>query len=369
VPERVALLNPCYWPEVRRGSERFARELADGLLARGGRPTLITSHPGRPRRAVEDGLRVIRLPRPPQRWLVRRGYESYLTHVPLSYLALRSDDYDVAHALYPSDALAAARWRTRTGRPAVLSYMGIPTRRWLDAARGRRRVLTRAADGCDAVVVLSEFAANEYRQSVGGEVRVIHPGVDLRRFRPAAARAEEPTIVCPAAVEEPRKHVALLLDAFALVRERVPEARLVLSRPRDPGAPARAGLHADAAGVQWRDLDDQRSLARAYGEAWVAVLPAVDEAFGLVLVEALACGTPVVGYAGGGIPEIVDRDGIGRLFERLEPDALAGAILDTLEVAGEAATAGRCRAHAERFSSENCTERYLALYRELASPR
>ncbi len=369
MPERVALLNPCYWPEVRRGSERFARELADGLLARGEEPTLITSHPGRPRRSREDGLRVIRLPRPPQRWLVRRGYESYLTHVPLSYLALRADGYDVAHALYPTDALAAARWRRRTGRPAVLSYMGIPTRRWLDAARGRRGVLSRAAEGCDAVVVLSDYAAAQYSQSVGGEVRVIHPGVDLRRFGPADARAEHPTIVCPAAVEEPRKNVAVLLDAFSLVRERVPEAQLVLSRPRDRAALARAGLDAGAPGVQWRDLDDERSLASAYGEAWVAVLPAVDEAFGLVLVEALACGTPVVGYAGGGIPEIVDRDDTGRLFDRLEPDALADAITRTLETARDPATAARCREHAGRFSADLCTERYLALYRELGSAR
>jgi glycosyltransferase involved in cell wall biosynthesis len=370
VPElRVALLNPCYWPEVRRGSERFARELADGLLSRGEEPTLITSHPGRPRRSVEDGLRVLRLPRPPQRWLVRRGYESYLTHVPLSYLALRADGYDVAHALYPTDALAAARWRRRTGRPAVLSYMGIPTQRWLSASKARRRVLEHAAEGCDAVVVLSDYAANEYRQSVGGDVRVIHAGVDLRRFQPAGARAEQPTIVCPAAVEEPRKNVALLLEAFALVRERLPDARLVLSRPRDHGALARAGIDAEAAGVQWRELDDERALARAYGEAWVAVLPAVDEAFGLVLVEALACGTPVVGYAGGGIPEIVDRDDTGRLFDRLEPDALAGATIQMLATARDPATAPRCREHAERFSSDLCTERYLALYHELAAAR
>ncbi len=139
------------------------------------------------------------------------------------------------------------------------------------------------------------------------------------------------------------------------------------ARPRSAGrAP---GSTREPPGVQWCDLDDERSLARAYGEAWVAVLPAVDEAFGLVLAEALACGTPVVGYAGGGIPEIVDRDGIGRLFDRLEPEPLADAILATLDAAGDPATAQRCRTHAERFSTERCAERYLALYRELASAR
>jgi glycosyltransferase involved in cell wall biosynthesis len=363
---RVALLTPCYWPEVRRGSERFARELADGLVSRGERPSLITSHPGPLRRSVEDGLRVIRIPRPPQRWLVRRGYESYLTHVPLTYLALRSEHYDVAHALFPTDALAAARWRRRTRRPAVLSYMGIPTRRWLAASKGRRSVLSRASAGCDAVVALSQYAAREFRESLGREVRVIHPGVDMLRFQPAEVRAERPTIVCPAAVDEPRKNVRLLLDAFGLIRERIPDARLVLSLPRDRRVLARTGIDARSPGVEWRDLDNDHALARAYGEAWTAVLPAVDEAFGLVLGEALACGTPVVGYAGGGIPEILDGDRVGRLFDCLAPEPLADAIIGTLATADDPATRARCRTHAERFSTDRCTERYLALYNELA---
>lgn len=366
VPLHVALLNPCYWPEVRRGSERFARELADGLLSRGQRPSLITSHPGRPSRSVERGMRVIRLPRPPQGVLLRLGYEAYLTHVPLSYLALRAGHYDVAHALYPSDALAAGRWRARTSRPAVLSYMGIPTRPWLSANRGRLRVLLRAVDRCDAVVALSRHAARAFEDSIGREVLVIHPGIDLTRFRPGGARAERPTIVCTAAADEPRKHVRLLVEAFALLRRREPGARLILSRPADVGAIGRAGIDPAAPGVEWRDLDSDAAITRAYGEAWVAALPAVDEAFGLVLIEALACGTPVVGYAGGGIPEIVDREEIGCLFDRLDPEALADALTRTLETTGSPGTAAACRARAEEFSIDRCTDRYLALYRELA---
>ena len=45
---KVALLSPVFWPEVRRGGERFVRELADGLIAEGHEPRLITTHRGRP---------------------------------------------------------------------------------------------------------------------------------------------------------------------------------------------------------------------------------------------------------------------------------------------------------------------------------
>ena len=114
---RVALLAPCFWPEVHRGGERIVRSLADGLLAAGLRPRLITSHPGRPRRAVEDGLPVARHSRPPDGLLVRAGLEDHLTHLPFSYRDLRRGDDDLAHALFPTDGAAAAAWSRRTGRP------------------------------------------------------------------------------------------------------------------------------------------------------------------------------------------------------------------------------------------------------------
>ena len=358
----VALLSPCFWPEVRRGGERFTRELADGLLARGHGARLITSHPGPLRIATEDGLRIVRVPRPPQARLLRRGYEPYLTHVPLSYAVLRSlRGVEVAHAVYPADALAAARWGTVRGSPSVLSYLGIPDRPGLRDKRKRLEVTLRALDGCSAVVALSDYAAAEFRHTLGYEARVIPPGVDLRAFTPALQRAPVPTIVCAADPTEPRKHVPLLIEAFELVRDELPEAELVLSRPANPRALRKAP------GVRWADLNDRTALAAAYGEAWVAALPSRAEAFGLVLVEALACGTPVVGYADGAIPEVVASRAYGRLFDRLEPGVLADALLDALQLAERPETASRCRERAEEFSTDRTTEAYLALYRELGA--
>ena len=141
-------------------------------------------------------------------------------------------------------------------------------------------------------------------------------------------------------------------------RER-PAARLVLSRPR--GAPPFA-----AEGVEWRDLDDRAALVAACREAHVAVLPSVAEAFGLVLVEALACGTPVVGSDRDAIPEVLGGDErIGRLFGGDEPAALARALLEALELAGDPGTPARCRERAERFSTDRTAEAYIALYKEV----
>jgi glycosyltransferase involved in cell wall biosynthesis len=362
---RVALLSPCFWPEVRRGTERFARELSDGLLARGQSPTLITSHPGRFTRRVEAGLPVIRLPRPPEGRLLRRGYEPHLTHVPLTYAALRLGSYDLAHALYPPDALAAARWRRRTGRPAILSYMGIPDRVGLREYRRRLDTMLRAIEGTDAVVVLSRYAAEASRRWLGYEPLVIPPGVDLDTFAPGHRRDPEPTIVCSAAALEPRKHAGLLIEALPLIRRERPATRLVLSRPADPDLVRGHGIDPDVPGLEWRDLDDRRDLARAYGQAWVVALPSRSEAFGLVLLEAMACGTPVVGYSDGAIPELIDSPQVGRLFDRLDPPALAEALLEALELAENPDTSAACRAHASRYSVERCTTAYLDLYAQL----
>ncbi len=108
-----------------------------------------------------------------------------MTHVPLSYAALRAGNFDIAHAFYPNDALAAVRWRRRTGLPAVLSYLGIPSREWLNGLR-RRRVLEVSLRGCDTVVALSRHAAEEFERVLGYQAPVtLDTLVAMLRGRPS----------------------------------------------------------------------------------------------------------------------------------------------------------------------------------------
>jgi glycosyltransferase involved in cell wall biosynthesis len=118
-------------------------------------------------------------------------------------------------------------------------------------------------------------------------------------------------------------------------------------------------------GVELRDLNSREGLAAAYREAWVSALPSWGEAFGLVLVEAMACGTPAVGSDLGSIPEVVDRQEVGRLFRGDAPEAVARALLECLELATDPATPAACRARAEDFPARRTAEEYAALYREL----
>ena len=351
---RIALLHPCYWPEVRRGTERVIRELAGGLLARGHEPVLITSHPGRTSRSVEDGLRIVRARRPrDDRWRAR-GWDRYLAHAPRSLAELACARADVAHALYPSDAVAASAWT----RPVVFSYMGLPDAAYLDERRGRRWTMQRACARADAVVALSEASARAFHDVLGVDARVISPGVDMTAFTPdPPRRADTPTIVCSAARAEPRKRVDLLVEAV----RGMDGVRLVLDR---------RGPEIREPFVELRDLDDRAALAGAYREAWVSVLPSVNEAFGLVLAEGLACGTPAVAADRGGMPEVLGgRDDVGRTFSGDSPAALAQALRGALALHDDPRTPARCREQAQRFSTDAATDAYVALYEELLQRR
>ena len=354
-----ALMNFGYWPEVQRGNERIVHDLAVELARRGHRPSIITSHPGRPAQTTEEGVRVVRNWRPPDAPLRLRRVQENLTHLPFSYLQLRRSLPDVAVAFFLTDAVAAARWSRETGRPAVYSFTGIFGRENVSNVRLRRRMIEIATRETDAVLALSEAARDSIWRWLSIEARVIHPGVDLSRFEPGD-RAPVPTIGCAADAADGRKRVPLLVAAFALVRKELPNAELLLVEPGDHEL---ADELREAPGVRLmpRGIDTAQTI---FQSSWASVLPSEREAFGLVLIESLACGTPVVGTRDGAIPEIIDRPEIGRLFEGDERD-LAEALLETLDLIDDASVPGACRSRAGDFSIERSATAHEDLFREL----
>lgn len=350
-----------FWPEVRRGSERTIRELAVGLVEAGHEPLLLTSHPSP--RVVEwhEGFKVVKSRRPSEKLVRRAGYYEYLSHVPGQYRSLARADGDLAHAFYVSDAAMAGKWGRRNGRPVVFSCMGVARPEAIAERRGRKLMWRMALDGADAVVALSEAAARPIR-AMGVEPWVIYPGVALQDFSPSAERHERPTVYFAGDAADPRKRIELMLEAFAVLRRTLPDACLMAERPADPMLAARM---ASQPGVELLDgLEGAKQLARIYSEAWVTSLPAVQEAFGRVLVESMACGTPVVGTRDGAIPEVITSDEVGRLFQGGAED-LAATLLEAIELGDSPSTAEACREHARRFSSEKSLAHHLELYRNL----
>lgn len=353
---RIALLNFAFWPEVQRGSERIVHDLAVDLVARGHQPRLITSHPGPSQTTTEDGFEIVRNWRPPDAPLRLRRFQDNLTHVPLSYRTLDRGDDELAHAFYQTDALASVAWARKAGRPSVFSYMGIPSRATATYKRGRLKIIEHVVDHADAVVGLSKTACDALWRWWGVEARLIYPGVDLSGFTSVnGERAEYPTIACAASADDERKRVPLLVEAFARVRKERPNARLVLMRPTS----RRLQEQLTRDGIAFFD-PSPGAVADVFADAWVSALPSNDEAFGLVVVESLATGTPVVAANEAGPAEILNRDDLGVLFDEATPEAVAVALLEALELDG-----ARARERAADFTSERCAIEHEQLYEEL----
>ena len=309
---------------------------------------------------------------------------------------LRAERPDVveAHCAYnlPWTALHYAR-----GRPAsrvVGVYMTDLPRAYVEplALRllGARLggALTGAAEGyvrtlyrrLDATVAISPALATRLRGLGVPRVECIPLGVDLEVFHPSrrdpelrrelGVREEEPLLVYAGRLDG-EKRASLLVEAF----ERLPpglEARLVLVGD----GPQRASLEARAAAdPRLRVLPfqpDRAALARLLASADLYVSAMPYETFGLSVIEAQACGLPVVGVAGGAM---IDRVPAGSGVGRLAPVDSAAGFAGTLEAAlrdPELRAAGRrARAMVEaRFSWASTFDRVFGLYDSLLrSPR
>lgn len=355
---RIGLLHPTLWPEVRRGSERLIHDLASALAVRGHEPTVITSHAGRTEVSVEGGVRVIRcrrLPRPPG----LANHEYHLENVPNVVRRLLSSRLDLVHSFFPTDSWAAVRAHRVGGPPVVATLHGIPTRGYLVARRGRLSMLLETTRRAAECTVLSEAAATPFRNYLLREPRVLGGGVDLAAFGPSTRREQVPTLLCPVSLGDPRKRAELLFAAFGRLRASEKRARLVIAAGADPVMSA--VLPPLPPGAELLEVSSEQ-LPGLYGGAWATVLPSVEEAFGLVLIESLASGTPVVGSRSGAAQEIIDRESIGRLFEPDDEAELAAAMRGALQLADAPATAAACRRRARDYDWSRVVVEYERVY-------
>jgi glycosyltransferase involved in cell wall biosynthesis len=207
-------------------------------------------------------------------------------------------------------------------------------------ARPDRRLHDLVVKHVDAYVCVSHAAAETLVDGYGRTPDVLSGGVDGARFTPAGPRHERPVVLFAGDAAEERKNLPLLAQAVAGLRARNEDVELWVAGPgNQTAALAGTGLPSDR--VRLLGSVDPDDLASIYRAAWVTALPARAEAFGLVLVESLACGTPVVALDQGGPRDIV-RPGIGVLAAE-DVGALAHACAEVVGLAAEAGTVERCR--------------------------
>ena len=304
-----------------------------------------------------------------------------------SFLRRHAREFDIAHlhACRNLPGVIAAHALRRVGVPYVVSPNGtavaierrVAAKRVFDATVGRN-TLTLA----DRIVAVSDA---EHRQlaTLGiadARIRTVPNPIDESEFTstrdPAAFRdahgiGDAPLVLFLGKLT-PRKGVDVLLRAFAQLRH--PRARLLIAgNDMGSGADADALIVALALDQRAHRIGLLRGAARldALAAADVVVYPSRDEVFGLVALEALLCGTPVVVCNDSGCGEIVAQLGGGRIVPYGEPDTLAAAI-GTILASPHAWTARVGAAAAqirERFTIDPVCERFERMYREVLAER
>jgi phosphatidylinositol alpha-mannosyltransferase len=343
---RIALLHPYSWPAVRRGGERYLHDLARWLGERGHEVTIVT---GATDEDVADEPGLVRLPLWQPARLTPHGVTPLDTFGGTVIKHLLRHRYDVVHSLVPSAGLAAA-WSLQ---PSVYTVLGHPSPTNPPPRPWSRALMSRAISQVRVPAALSRSAADGVEALYGRRPLVLPPGVRTREFAVKdTAPSGPPVLLFNAYAGDPRKRLALLLAAMPRVLEQLPDARLQLGGGGD-ASEALDGLDPGVRRVVEPVTDDlgPGSLAdvpERYRRATVSVLPSVDEAFGLVLVESLSCGTPIVCARSGGMPEIVTGD-VGRVAEPEDSEALSAAIVSAVSLAADVESPARCAAHAQQW--------------------
>lgn len=375
---RIALTHPSCWPYVRRGAERFLSELGAWLATRGHEVITISSIPSAARvEQTPEGLRILgrQLFHPMLRRFRVQPYHSFFLPAARSLFQTRPD---LIQSLHYVDALAGVVAGRKTGSPAVYYVTGPPVPHHLPRVPPDRWLLRQAIVRSDAVLVPSRHVADIVEEYY--HVKPIIAPVPIHAARFAASnvpKSVDPLILSVSAVDDVRKGSRPLLQAFARVKECVPEARLRICADTPPGARefllqlVPAAVHDS---IEFTGPGSLEDLPAQYRQAWITVLPSKWEAYGLVLLESWAAGTPVVATNHAALPELVDDARIGVRFEPgqggqevTDIEALANAMIAGLKLSGKSETAELCREKAGAYTWERLGPAYERIYSELLS--
>ena len=406
---RIAMLSVHACPLAKLGGRDsggmnvYVRELARELGRRGHEVDVFTRWREKDDPRIQQlgpGARVVHIASGPMGyWPKMDVYEhlSEFTERLEEHVRAEGRSYDLIHSHYWLSAevarTLAPRWRVP--RIQMFHTLGHVKREVMDEdvdgeSDVRIAIEQRAIGESAAVVASSEIEAGELAdlyQAERAKVHVIPCGVDPDVFRPmrqADARDElgrdqcERIILFVGRIEQ-IKGIDVLLRALGLLLFRHPELRsdvclLVVGGALDPDddAPETEKIaelrrlvhqHRMEANVSFVGSLDQATLAKYYAAADVCAVPSLTESFGLVALEAMACGTPVVGTRVGGLQTLIEDGESGLLVPAGDYQALAESIARVLsDPRLRMHLAHGARDRAEHYTWRSVGERIEALY-------
>jgi len=342
---------------------------------------------------VETGFRVVHIdvgpPRPIPLHDLTALVDPFVDAV-LDHMRATGDEYDVFHANYWISGAVGHRLKHALDRPLVATFHTLARVKaeagFDDEPAHRARLEHEVVDCADLMLASTAEERLQLAELYGAEptrVEIVPPGVDHSVFRPsaddgAALRAQLGLDDRPLALFvgriQPLKGADVALRALAAFEDRR-STLLVVGGPSGPAGAAEAarlqGLVAEldlAERVRFLPPQPHDALADFYRAADVCVVPSRSESFGLVALEAAACGTPVVAAAVGGLRSLVDDGVTGFLVDGHDPAAFAQRVSELLEQPLLAAEMGEAAvARSGRYSWSITAARLRRLYGDLVA--
>jgi len=357
VPERIA------------GAGRYIAELASRLPARDVETTLVTRkhdlvrwRERSPKAAIANVV--------PEPRVARLAYEAWLLGT--SPAARGADVWHAPHYTMPH----------RGTTPTVVTIHDLTfftNAEWHEPAKVAffRRAIRYAASHAATLVCVSDFTARSLEDilAVHAPIVVAPLGVDLERFQPvgvddaslleASGLPAQAEFILYVGTLEPRKGLDVLLDAFGAIAHDDQEMELWLvgqSGWRIESLERRLGEHPQRSRIRRLGYVGDELLPALYRRARVVAYPSRGEGFGLPVLEAMACGAPVVTSSATVMADIAG-DG-AQLVPIGDPATLAASLLGVLSLSDEERTpwSMRARRRAERFTWDACLDQHLAAY-------
>jgi glycosyltransferase involved in cell wall biosynthesis len=270
------------------------------------------------------------------------------------------------HGLYP-DGFAAAKVAKDVGVPMV---MHIHESGFRKSYRKYNRPIRYVMDQADKLIAVSKFqyqTVTTVADEFVGKMRVVYNGIDTEKFSPSAqASAGKSTRMIFVGNLIEGKQIDILIKAIDRLKTKFSLALDVYgSGPKQKQYQQLTWQLNLNHLVKFMGHIENDTLAETLKNYNLLVLPSHYETFGVVLIEAMACGLPVVATAVGAVPEIVDSDEVGILALPDNIDSLAQAIEKALNRQWDK---NKITAHAQKFSIKNTVQSLDGIYNEILHP-
>ncbi|HSH78109.1 MAG TPA: glycosyltransferase [Herpetosiphonaceae bacterium] len=362
--QHVALVSP-YDFAANGGVTEHVRQLAGNLRRRGIDVTIIA--PASASDVDEPGLVSLGpiTPVPINGSIARTTLSPVVLENVASLLTRRR--FDVIHLHEPFAPMLPLSVLNASPSPNVGTFHASGKRSLPYAAS--RRFLRWLAQRLAMRVAVSDEAARFIRRYIGGEYTIIPNGVDTARFSPdvapvAAWNDGRPNVLFVGRFDEPRKGLSVLIEAWPEVQQARPSARLLVVGRGEAEPFQKRASELGCRDVHFVGPVAAEDLPSYYTAATLFCAPSTgQESFGIVLVEAMSSGTPVIASDIGGYRQVLHHRREGLLVPPKQPNALAAAVVNLLSdtsLQREMSRSGRDAA--AQYAWSGVSERVLQVY-------